>query len=109
MEGNVPYAQHGVSGGDLVAPVAVYSHDHGRCSITGGFVYRGSDIAALRGRYLFGDFCSGQIWSMPAAGGRPQPLGVADVPELSSFGEDAAGELYAVSLAGSVLKIVTGS
>jgi glucose/arabinose dehydrogenase len=106
MEGNVPYKQHGISG-PLVAPVAVYSHAHG-CSVTGGVVYRGRDVPALRGRYVFGDFCSGTIWTMPAAGGRPRRLSVPTVQELSSFGTDTHGELYATSLSGSVLRFVTG-
>ena len=59
-------------------------------------------------RYVFGDFCSGTIWTMPAAGGRPRRLGVPPVQELSSFGTDTHGELYATSLSGSVLRFVTG-
>ena len=106
MEGNVRYAEHGLTGDDLVAPVAVYSHAEG-CSVTGGAVYRGRAVPALRGRYVFGDFCSGTIWTMPAAGGRPHRLGVAPVPQLSSFGTDTDGELYATSLNGSVLRFVT--
>ena len=54
--------------GDLVGPVAVYAHDLG-CSITGGFVYRGADLPAMRGRYLYGDYCSGMI-ARPAPRGR---------------------------------------
>ena len=47
----------------LVRPVADYSHEPG-CSVTGGFVYRGRDVPALRGRYVFGDYCSGRLWSL---------------------------------------------
>ena len=72
MEGNVRYDQDGGLPAGLVAPVAVYSHADG-CSITGGFVYRGHDLPQLRGRYVFGDFCSGTIWSMRASGGRLHP------------------------------------
>jgi glucose/arabinose dehydrogenase len=84
--------------GRLVSPVAEYSHSQG-CSVTGGFVYRGEAIPALRGRYIFGDYCSGTIWSLVlrdgrARGLRREPIRVAS---LSSFGEDTAGELYAVS------------
>jgi hypothetical protein len=70
MEGNARYDQDDGLPARLVAPVAVYSHAHG-CSITGGFVYRGHDLPQLRGRYVFGDFCSGTIWSMPASGAPP--------------------------------------
>ena len=108
MEGNVRYDQDGGLPAGLVAPVAVYSHSDG-CSITGGFVYRGHDLPQLRGRYVFGDFCSGTIWSMRASGGGFTRLGVPAVEELSSFGVDTSGELYAVSLAGTVLKFVPES
>ena len=82
MEGNVRYDQAGGLPARLVAPVAVYSHADG-CSITGGVVYRGHDLPQLRGRYVFGDFCSGAIWSMPASGGRFTRLGVPAVEQLS--------------------------
>jgi glucose/arabinose dehydrogenase len=108
MEGNVRYDEDRSLPASLIAPVAVYSHAHG-CSITGGFVYRGRDLPQLRGRYVFGDFCSGTIWSMPASGGRFARLDVPAVPQLSSFGVDTSGELYAVSLTGLVLKFVRGS
>ncbi len=87
--------------------MAVYSHDEG-CSITGGVVYRGHDLPQLRGRYVFSDFCSGTIWSLPASGGRASPLGVPAVQQLSSFGVDASGELLAVSLDDTVRKFVAG-
>jgi glucose/arabinose dehydrogenase len=93
----------------LTAPVAVYSHAQG-CSITGGYVYRGKAIPALRGRYLYGDYCSGLVWSLPAtaapgSGAKPR-LEPLKVPQLASFGEDAAGELLTVSLGGTVSRIV---
>jgi glucose/arabinose dehydrogenase len=103
MEGNVRYDEEGSLPSGLTGPVAVYSHDEG-CSITGGVVYRGHDLPQLRGRYVFGDFCSGTIWSLPASGGPTAPLGVPAVQQLSSFGVDASGELYAVSLDGAVRK-----
>jgi glucose/arabinose dehydrogenase len=87
--------------GKLVFPVWVYHHGDDGCSITGGYVYRGKAVPALRGRYVFGDYCSGKIWSY--AGGKATQF--ASVPQLSSFGEDAAGELYATSLTGSVFKL----
>jgi glucose/arabinose dehydrogenase len=91
--------------GPLVQPVFVYSHGEG-CSVTGGYVYRGRAVPAARGRYFFGDYCSGRIWSGTLAGGslrvRQEPFTVAS---LSSWGEDARGELYAVSLDGRVLKL----
>jgi glucose/arabinose dehydrogenase len=93
--------------GVLVFPLVVYSHSQG-CSITGGYVYRGKAVSSARGRYFYGDFCSGTIWSLRTSRGklasapRREPFSVSN---LSSFGEDAAGELYATSLDGTVYKL----
>jgi glucose/arabinose dehydrogenase len=91
----------------LVWPVEQYSHDVGH-SVTGGYVYRGTAVPDLRGHYVFGDFTSGRVWAMDGARAPRVRLPGADgqVSRLASFGEDAAGELYLVSLAGSVYKIV---
>jgi glucose/arabinose dehydrogenase len=92
--------------GDLVSPVAVYSHDGGACSITGGYVYRGSAVPAAQGRYFYGDFCTGTIWSFEAGNGRlSAPHVEGKIEGLSSFGEDGNGELYATSLGGTVSRI----
>ena len=98
----------GVSKASLTWPVAQYSHAVGD-AVTGGYVYRGSAIPALRGWYLFADFGTGHVWAMKGPGGAERPLPGADgqVTQISSFGQDAAGELYVVSLAGSVYKIVS--
>jgi glucose/arabinose dehydrogenase len=90
-----------------VPPVAEYRHTGGSCSITGGYVYRGRAIPSFRGRYIYGDYCSGVVWSLRISGGRAvdvrrEPI---SVPGLSSFGEDGAGELYATSLSGRVWKL----
>jgi glucose/arabinose dehydrogenase len=92
--------------GRLVFPIAVYSHAAG-CSITGGYVYRGRTLASARGRYFYGDYCSGTIWSLRAVKGKLRGLRREPfrLPALSSFGEDAAGELYAVSLDGGVYRL----
>ncbi|MGB7537074.1 MAG: PQQ-dependent sugar dehydrogenase, partial [Anaerolineales bacterium] len=58
MEGLHPYK--GSASADLVSPVAEYDHSGGNCSVTGGYVYRGSRIPGLAGTYLFGDYCTGQ-------------------------------------------------
>ena len=91
--------------GVLVAPVWTYSHSGGPvCAVVGGYVYRGSSVPALRGRYIFGDYCSGAIWSFKtgAKGRASLPTPAGTVPDLSSFGQDANGELYAVSLDGAL-------
>ena len=104
-EGRARFEDKPLGPGRLVQPVAVYSHDAG-CSVTGGFVYRGKAVPALAGRYLYGDYCSGTIWSLAAKGGkavpRREPFSVAD---LVSFAEDAAGELYSVSHGGTVYRV----
>jgi len=96
-DGNKPLTRKG----DLVFPVAVYPHSQG-CSVTGGYVYRGRAIPSARGRYFFGDYCSGTVWTLPAAGRTPASPAPGTIASLSSFGEDGHGELYATSLDGSL-------
>jgi glucose/arabinose dehydrogenase len=95
--------------GELVRPVTTYAHDVG-CSVTGGYVYRGSAVPSLRGRYLYGDYCSGTIWSLRVEGGEAREIRREriSVPQLASFGEDGDGELYAVSQAGAVYRLAAG-
>lgn len=86
--------------GRLIKPILVYRHRAGHCAaVVGGYVYRGSIDPDLRGRYLYGDFCSGAIWSVRIVHGRATDLRhEADLGLLlASFGADAAGELYAVA------------
>jgi len=84
--------------GPFIDPVAEYSHAEG-ASITGGYVYRGSALPHLAGQYVYGDFGSGRIWAVPAAGPYT-PVQVGQGNAISSFGEDAQGELYVVDLVG---------
>jgi glucose/arabinose dehydrogenase len=100
-EGKEVFEPQQIDDSRLVFPVAVYSHELG-CSITGGFVYRGEDVPALQGRYVYGDYCSGRIWTLPAAGGSPLLLKDLNVPSLAAFAVDGRGELYAISLDGSI-------
>ena len=87
-------------------PVAQYSHGDG-CSVTGGYVYRGSN-AALRGRYIYGDYCSGIIWSFKHRRAARRP-GLRrerfKIESVTSFGEDNAGELYGVSHGGTIYRL----
>lgn len=86
----------------LTDPVVEYTHSGGRCSVTGGYVYRGAAIAALQGRYVYGDYCTGEVWSIPTGTPNPTPQLLFDSPHLiSSFGEDTAGEMYVVRHGGS--------
>ena len=103
-EGFGPYKPTGLNGrGELVFPVAVHSHRHSdareACQITGGYVYRGSAVPAARGRYVYGDAYTNEIWSLRISGGkatdiRREPIKITSV---STFGEDARGELYAAA------------
>jgi len=78
----------------LTGPVLEYSHGSGRCSIIGGFVYRGGRIQALEGRYLYGDYCSGEIWAATRQGsGWTSEVLPVTTHHLTSFAEDADGEL----------------
>ena len=102
---------HSFSGGEPpghVDPVWEYGRDDG-CSVTGGFVYRGTAIEDLHGAYVFGDYCTARLWALQFHEGEVQfrDLGV-EVPggSLASFGEDAQGELYTLSLNGAVARIV---
>lgn len=94
----------------LELPIAEYATGQDGCSVTGGFVYRGNRIAALTGRYVFGDYCSGRISVLTETGNRwamTQALGT-DL-RISSFGEDQAGELYVVDHAGAVYQLTNRS
>jgi glucose/arabinose dehydrogenase len=104
-EGRSQFEDKPLGAGRLVMPVAQYSHSEG-CSVTGGYVYRGAN-AALRGRYIYGDYCSGVVWSFrmsegAATGLRVEPFRVAS---LSSFGENSAGELFAISQDGTIYRV----
>jgi len=92
---------------DVVPPVAEYGRDDG-CSVTGGYVYRGAALPELAGVYLFGDYCSGRIWSLQRTVGAWQRATFGDTDfNISSFGEDAIGELYVLDhRGGGVYQIV---
>ncbi|HKE89848.1 MAG TPA: PQQ-dependent sugar dehydrogenase, partial [Gemmatimonadales bacterium] len=109
MEGLHCFQAASCSQTGLALPVVEYGHSVG-CAVTGGYVYRGSRIAALAGVYFYGDFCSGWVRSFRYAGGAATER--RDWPSLSvsgglsSFGQDASGELYITSLSGSLFRIV---
>jgi glucose/arabinose dehydrogenase len=91
--------------GQLVFPVAAYDHGEG-CSITGGYVYRGRAVPAAVGRYFYGDWCSGRIWSLRMNGGSAEVRREAGtIGRLTTFGVDNAGELYAGTVNGRIYKI----
>ena len=94
-------------GGILVEPRTEYTHDLG-CSVTGGYVYRGTKLRRQAwGRYFYGDYCSGRIWSLARWEGEVTRRGHPfRVDQLTSFGEDSDGELFALSGDGSVYQFV---
>ncbi|MGI8757834.1 MAG: PQQ-dependent sugar dehydrogenase [Acidimicrobiales bacterium] len=106
LEGTRPF--DGDPPPDAVPPVYEYTHDEG-FSVTGGFVYRGERIPGLQGAYVFGDLGTAEIWALAvddhSVVGR-QDLGVGvDEGTLVSFFEDVAGELYVISIAGTISRL----
>ena len=111
------HATSGVSGcgssGPFIDPVAEYDHNQG-FSITGGYVYRGTAIPSLAGRYVFGDYGSGRVWNIPSSS---QPTvtvtasqGLATGLGISSFGEAVDGEIYVVDINnGGLYQLVQGA
>jgi glucose/arabinose dehydrogenase len=106
-EGNSRYTNEQPNpAGKLVFPVRVYGR-RGGASVTGGFVYRGREVRTVVGRYFFGDFASGRVWSFRISRGRAVAFRRErfSVPGLSSFGEGPRGELYLVSFTGVVWRL----
>jgi glucose/arabinose dehydrogenase len=93
-----------------VLPVVEYQHLGGACSITGGYVYRGSAMPVLGGYYFYADFCDGSVSSIRYPSSTSNPLDwsllISPGGQISSFGQDARGELYVVQLSGSIYRIV---
>jgi glucose/arabinose dehydrogenase len=109
MEGDHCFAPSNCRTTGLVLPVIEYGHS-GACAVTGGYVYRGTRVPALSGLYLYGDYCGGWVRSFRYVGG--QATAPREWPSLSvggglsSFGEDAHGELYLTTVGGSLYRIV---
>jgi len=91
--GSAPCNQAG-----LTLPAVEYAHRDGNCSVTGGYVYRGSAHRLWNGIYFYGDYCSGRIWAMAPedAGGWANALAADTDLTISSFGDDETGELYVI-------------
>ena len=94
----------------LTPPILDYSHDAGACSVTGGYVYRGTLNSAVNGSYFYADYCAGFVRSFQLQGGRPSsqstwPL-LSPGGQITSFGEDARGELYIMTQTGGLSRIV---
>ena len=112
FEGFGPYKAPGASKPprDHDKPIAAYPTAGGNCAVTGGYVVRDPELGALVGRYVYADHCQGKIRSLIPRRKRARddkPLGLSE-PSISSFGEDAAGHVYVVSLAGRVSRLAPG-
>ena len=92
----------GCSSAGTVLPVATYRHDLG-CSITGGVVYRGTEVAHLAGHYVYGDFCSGRIWALPTSGG--SPVEIARMGSVASFATGPDGAIYVLTFGDAIQRI----
>jgi glucose/arabinose dehydrogenase len=101
-EGAHEYEGGGPEG--MIDPVAEYSHPEGGCSVTGGYVYRGS-MSEWNGIYLYGDYCTGIIWGLISSGGSWQSQMLFDLDfRITSFGQDENGELYLIDDNGSIYR-----
>jgi hypothetical protein len=92
-------------------PVLDYDHSNGACSVTGGYVYRGSAKPDRQGTYFYADFCAGFVRSFRHQNGQATeqtewPLLSPQGGSITSFGEDALGELYLMTQGGSLFKLV---
>lgn len=109
-EGTHVFAQR-VSAENAVMPFAEYNHSEG-CSVTGGYVYRGEAIPSLQAVYLYSDYCTGTIWMAyrdNALNWQTNAVLLEAGAQVSSFGEDEAGELYIIDYSGRLFKLVPGS
>jgi uncharacterized protein (TIGR03437 family) len=106
MEGTL-CVEEGCDTAGLTLPVHEYTHSAGECAVTGGFVYRGERSPALRGTYIYSDYCSGRIWALRREGGEwVNRLLLSSGRSVSSFGEDEAGEIYLAAInSGEILRI----
>lgn len=95
-EGSLDYNLSGCPDkGNYVFPAFEYDHSLDRCSVTGGYVYRGQKYPQLIGKYFYADFCTGEVFLAENKGGKWQSTLVVDAPyKISAFGQDSAGELY---------------
>ncbi len=98
------------SGVTLTEPIYDYTHNGTHCSVTGGYVYRGSCLPEFSGMYFYADFCSATIWSFKYSNGvlSDSTEYAPTIPQslIASFGEDSNGELYIISLNGNIYRIV---
>ena len=93
--------------GGVTMPIAEYDHLDGACSVTGGYLYRGPGAPTLRGKYIFGDYCSGRVWALTRSADDQWQMDVLmdTGKQISSFGEDERGGLYMVTYKGHLYRL----
>lgn len=105
MEGPACYDPNPCSSVGLTPPVFAYDHGLG-CSISGGVVYRGATYPRMHGTYFAGDYCSGRIWGLRREGAVWYSSMLLDTAhQIVAFGEDEAGDVYAVAYGGTIYRI----
>ena len=108
-EGTHCYQTAGCDPTEFLVPITEYDHGGGRCSVTGGVVYRGSAVTDLVGTYLYGDYCSGQVWGLRVG----DDVEVREFTDgdlrrfegLTSFGVGPDGEVYVMQASGQIWRI----
>jgi glucose/arabinose dehydrogenase len=111
LEGSTCYNASTCNKTGFELPVLEYTHANGQCSVTGGFVYRGTAMPELAGTYFYADYCAGWVKSFTYDNGtasNQRDWNLGNVGFITSFGEDAAGELYLTTASGRVYKFVRG-
>ena len=108
MEGMHCYTDPNCVQTGLILPQVEYLHAFGACAIVGGYVYRGTALPSIQGIYFYGDYCNGAINGFHFPGGQPGDWSsfIRPGPSVSSFGQDAKGELYILQLTGPVWRVV---
>lgn len=109
MEGSSCFLSSPCSQQGVELPVLVYDHSGGACSITGGYAYRGASLPEIAGRYFYSDYCSGFLRSFLYQSGaaiEQRSWDIGSIGSVTSFGEDAAGEMYMTSSNGRVYRII---
>ena len=106
-EGSRRYEEGAPGPGKLVFPIFEYGRAEGSCSVIGGHVYRGKARPADRGRYILADYCSGIVWTLRVRSGEARNVRRESfrLPGVTSFGENAAGEIFATLQDGRILQL----
>ena len=107
MEGDECFEAETCDQTGLTLPRAAYPTGADGCAVTGGYVYRGDDMPELEGWYVYGDYCSGNIWALDAASEDSEPVLIAETGlQIPSFWQDAEGEIYILTFNNAVAKLV---